>query len=369
MPASRRDFLTGAAALDAVRQAGERTADGIIDAADRLPIAGDTVRLETRAMACPWAVILNPGPHAQVMAASDALAEVHRIEALLSVYREDTEVSQLNRAGAGEPRPVSPELFRLLAECRRLWESTGGAFDPATRALIQLWQECRRVGRIPSDPEIESARAASGMNGIELNAGSAGSAVTKRRPNLGLDFGAIGKGYAIDRAAAVLEQAGIGDFLVHGGHSSLLARGTHSGQPGWPVGLKNPLFTDESYLTLLVRDRALGASGSNIQFFRHGGKRYGHILDPRTGWPAEGLLSVSVLAPTALEADALSTALYVLGLARAIDYCDAHSEIGAILTPPAEQGRTLRPILKNIDPAIVFPTTEDVELGVWVSGE
>jgi thiamine biosynthesis lipoprotein len=362
MPASRREFLTGEAVLNAARRQAEQAADALTAATAGLPHAGDTLRLETRAMACQWAVILNPGPHDQVMAASDALSEVHRVERLLSVYRADSDVSRLNRLAFREPQIVTPELHDLLAECRRLWESTGGAFDAASRALILLWQECRRSGRVPSPEELEAALAKSGTNHVHLQAGSDSRSVSFDVEGVGLDFGAIGKGYAIDRAAAVLRTAGIDEFLVHGGHSSLSAAGGHAGQSGWPVGLKNPLFTDQPYLTLLVRDRALATSGSNVQYFRHEGRRYGHILDPRTGRPAEGLLSVSVLAPTAAEADAVSTALYVLGLDRAIEYCDSHPSLGAILTPPPARGRRLSPILKNIDPANVFPASDDVEL-------
>jgi thiamine biosynthesis lipoprotein len=362
MPASRREFLTGEAVLNAARRQAEQAADALTAATADLPHAGDTLRLETRAMACQWAVLLNPGPHEQVMAASDALNEVHRVERLLSVYRADSDVSRLNRLASRGPQSVTPELFDLLTECRQLCESTGGAFDAATLSLIRLWQECRRSGRVPTPEELVTALAKSGTNHVHLQADGDCRSVSFDGEGIGLDFGAIGKGYAIDRAAALLRAAGIDEFLVHGGHSSLTAAGGHAGQVGWPVGLKNPLFTDQPYLTLLVRDRALASSGSNIQYFRHDGRRYGHILDPRTGWPAEGLLSVSVLAPTAAEADAVSTALYVLGLDRAMQYCEDHPSIGAILTPPPARGRRLSPILKNIDPAIVFPTWDDVEL-------
>jgi thiamine biosynthesis lipoprotein len=120
------------------------------------------------------------------------------------------------------------------------------------------------------------------------------------------------------------------------------------------VGVKNPLFTDERYATLLLRDQAMATSGSNIQYFRFQGRRYGHILDPRTGWPADELLSVTVLAPTAAEADALSTAFYVLGLEKALEYCDNHPSIGALLVPPPQQGRRLEPVVRNISDDALF---------------
>lgn len=330
------------------------------------------MRLETEAMACSWAVILNPGPAEQVMIAADALDEVRRVERLLTVFRDDSEVARLNRTAAVAPAAVSPELFALLLECRELYEQTDGAFDPAAQALIELWRACRLADRIPTQAEIDAALSRSGFAHLQLcpadpATGEAQPRVAFEIEGLGLNFGAIGKGYAIDRAAAVLRGRGKQDFLIHGGRSSLYASGGHAGQPGWPVGLKNPLFTDASYLTLLLRDQALGTSGSNIQYFRHGGRRYGHILDPRTGWPAESLLSVSVTAPTATEADALSTAFYVLGLEKARQYCDTHRSVGAILTPPPERGKRLSPLVCNLPEEQVFPVSDEVEV-LFVDG-
>lgn len=171
--------------------------------------------------------------------------------------------------------------------------------------------------------------------------------VAFERSSLSLDFASIGKGYGIDQAARHLDAEEIENFLVHGGQSSLFAAGQHHGHDGWPVGLKNPLFTDQRYATILLKDAGMATSGSNIQFFRCDGKRYGHLLDPRTGWPVEGMLSVTVIAPTATEADALSTAFYAMGLDNALKYCDDHPEIGAVIVPAANQGRILEPYVKN----------------------
>lgn len=350
---TRRDFLTGHAVRQELAQRGDALADVVVDASEGRtePAAGDTIRLETRAMGCPWCVIMEPGPPEQVLKASAALEVVHALDAQLSVYQEESEVSRLNRRAADEPQRVEEGLFQLLIECRRLTDETSGAFDAAARALILLWRRCRQAGRLPDEAEINVARSMSGMQHVALDEESLN--VQFARPGVGLDFGAIGKGHAIDRGDAALREQGLQNFLLHGGHSSLLARGTHHGLAGWPVGIKNPLFTEQRYATLLLRDRAMSTSGSNIQYFRHQGRRYGHILDPRTGWPAEGLLSVTVLAETAAEADALSTAFYVMGLEKALDYCDNHPLIGALLIPPP-QGRTLEPVVRNIADEVLF---------------
>lgn len=361
---SRRRFLTGEAALHEVRHAAGKLSEA--GAGERpAPRAGETLRLETTAMACSWGVVLNPGPPDRVMAASSALSEVHRIESLLTVYREGGEVATLNRDACGEACSVTPELFELLLTCRRLHDETWRAFDPASHALVTLWRDCRRDNRVPTQTEIDAALAVSGMQHVQLTPRGAGGRPQNTAsfdvPGLGLNFGAVGKGYAVDCAAESLRSAGIVDFLIHGGYSSVAAAGGHWGQDGWPVGLKNPLFTDAHFATLLLRDQALGTSGSNIQYFRHGGRRYGHILDPRTGWPAEGLLSVSVVARTALEADALSTAFYVLGLEKSREYCDTHPHVGAVLTPPPARSRRLTPLVCNLPADRLYPAGEDVE--------
>jgi thiamine biosynthesis lipoprotein len=355
---NRRDFLTGRAMHDAVARSGEEFAEALRNADGRPePRAFDTIRLETRAMACPWSVILEPGAPERVSIASDALNLVHEIEAELSVYREETTVSRINRLAADGPQTLDAELWQLLARCVELWRETEGAFDVAVRALILLWQRCRAAGRIPGDEELQVTREITGSQHLLLDA--AASTIAFDRNGVGLDLGAIGKGYAVDRAAAQLTAAGVTDFVVHGGFSSVLARGDHGGQGGWPIGLKNPLFTDDRYATLLLSNRALATSGSNIQYFRYQGRRYGHLLDPRSGWPADALLSVSVLAPSAADADALSTAFYVMGLEKAVAWCHNHPEIGAILVPPPQHGRELAPVLCNIPPEILFVTARD----------
>ncbi|MEZ6067395.1 MAG: FAD:protein FMN transferase [Planctomycetaceae bacterium] len=303
------------------------------------------------------------------MVASDALNSVHRVDRQLSVYRETSEVSRLNNAAAAAPQVISAELAWLLRVCWDLHQSTAGAFDPAVQSVIQLWSGCRSAGRIPDSSEVAAALACCGLDKLEFEKSADDESlleqpgalrVSYKLAGVGLNFGAIGKGWGIDRAMDILRDAGLNDCLLHGGYSSLYACGEHAGQGGWPVDLKNPLFTDKAYLTLLLRDQALATSGSNVQFFRSGGKRYGHILDPRTGWPAEQLLSVSVLAPTAAEADALSTAFYVMGLEKSREYCHTHPSIGAILTPPPSRGRTLAPVLCNIPPDRVFIVSDDV---------
>ena len=262
------------------------------------------------------------------------------------------ELSQLNRRAAAEPVHVEGELFRLLVQARDISRETAGAFDPTSGPLIALWRQCRSEGRIPTEGENAQALSVTGMSHVQFDEGE--KTIGFDRPGVELNLGAIGKGHAVDRAAAFLVQEGVDEWLFHGGYSSVLVRGDHAGHRGWPVGIRNPLLPHERLATILLKDQSLSTSGSNVQYFRHEGKRYGHILDPRTGWPSEELLSVTVIAPTAAVADALSTAFFVGGVENALCYCDNHPQIGAIFIRPPGRGRTLEVLLCGIPDEVLF---------------
>ena len=344
--ATRRDLLSG---LNPVRAYKNRDSEANPASSSRTqPSAGITVRLSARTMACDFSVIMNPGPTEQIEAAGEALELIYAIEGWLSIYRESSELSVVNRTAAEFPVSVRRELFDLLKKAVEINVRTGGAFDMATGSLTRLWRVCRRDHRIPVQAEIDAALTQAGLKYVDLLADS--QSVAFSRPGIVLDPGAIGKGYALDEACDWLGrfEHAPNSFLLHGGHSSLLARGGHNGHPGWPVGLGNPLFTEKRLGTLLLCDRAMATSGSNIQFFRHEGKRYGHILDPQTGWPVDGMLSVTVLATSAALADALSTAFFVMGVEKARRCCENWRDVAAILLPFPNKGNKVQPTVVNI---------------------
>jgi len=349
--ASRRDFLTGRALQAQIETAGAVLADAITAA--EAPSRGPTLLLRTSAMATDFDVLLNPdGPHDQVAAASDALDVVHVIEQQLTVYREDSELVRLNRTAAESAVEVDAELFALLSCAAEISRLTSGAFDAAGGAVIRLWRDCRKVGRVPSAEEITAAVACAGRSHVTLDAEA--HTIAFNCPGVEFNLGAIGKGYAVDRVGESLLDRGVENWLVHGGKSSVRVHGTHAGHDGWPIGLQNPLLPDRHILTLLLKDAALGTSGTAVQWFRHAGKRYGHILDPRTGWPMESMLSVSVIAPDAALADALSTAFFVLGVENTLACCDNFPSVGAILFPLPADGRTLETIVHNLPADRIF---------------
>ena len=225
-----------------------------------------------------------------------------------------------------------PRFVRWRSKrAKSLSAQTGGAFDVTAGQLSKAWGFYRRAGKMPTAEEIETALATVSYEHLQLN--PAEQAVHFLKPGMEINLGAIGKGYALDRAADLLAEKELRDCLLHGGNSSVLARGHRCGDAGgWTIALKHPLRPDERFAEFFLHNQALGTSGSGTQYFHHGGKRYGHIIDPRTGWPAEQILSSTVIAPTAAEADALATALYVMSLEEAAAFAKQRPDVAALLT-------------------------------------
>src|ERR1700685_145157 len=257
---TRREFLAGTALRREAEHAGAEVADRLSGPDQKaIPEAGPTIRLETRAMACRFSVVMNPGPPRQVQTASDALDMIHALEAQMTVYREESELSRLNRMAAVQDVQVEPALFQLLLLARDISRETAGAFDPTSGPLIALWRACRDKGRVPAPDEIAAAREVTGMSHVRFD--QERMTVRFDRPGIELNLGAIGKGYAVDRAGDFLVQEGVEDWLFHGGYSSVRVRGGHFGHDGWPVGLRNPLLPHERLGTILLKDQSLSTSG------------------------------------------------------------------------------------------------------------
>lgn len=291
------------------------------------------VTVARTAMACQFEVLLPPGAPSHVAAALSALDLVDALEAQLTVYRDTSELALLNRKAAHAWVEVEAGLFELFALAKRLHAETGGAFDITAGPLIKVWGFFRRAGKMPEPQALAEARRCVGSELVLLD--PAARAVRFARQGVEINLGAIGKGYALDRAGRSLKEQGVGAFLLHGGRSSVLARvdqdDARPDQAGWLIGIRHPLLPHRRLAEIRLCNQALGTSGSAVQFFRHAGRRYGHILDPRTGWPAEGVYSATVVAPTAAEADALSTAFYILGPDAAAGYCRSRPGVGMLL--------------------------------------
>lgn len=356
---SRRDFLTGRAAADATADALERMADKVGQFADQLsppapPIPsqpGYVLTLQRRAMACDFEVRLNATPSepnaesSATTAALESLDLIEELESQLTIYRDTSEILELNRHAADRPVEVEPGLFGVLQVADRLYHETQGAFDLTAGPLSRVWGFDRRAGRMPSEDEIATARRHVGWKHVELL--EASRCVEFDEAGVEINVNSIGKGYALDRAGELLAQRNVTDFLYHGGRSTLLASGSRAGDDGWSAGLRHPVRPQERIAEFHLRNEALSTSGSATQSFIHRGKRYGHLIDPRTGWPAEGLITATVIAPSAALADALSTAFYVMGLERVSEYCDSHREIKTLLVLPAKHAGEIEVVRFN----------------------
>jgi FAD:protein FMN transferase len=248
------------------------------------------------------------------LAVNAALDEIDRIDRLMSHYKPTSPLSRLNREAPQQSVKPDAELFDFLAECLRYSRASDGAFDITVGALMKAWGFFRGEGRMPSDTELAKARANTGYQHLRLKPTE--RTISFATPGLELDLGGIAKGYAVDRAVAVLKQHGIRSALVSAGGSTIYGLGAPPNEPtGWAVQLQDPLDARKTALTVRLKDRALSVSGNYEKFFELGGVRYSHIMDPRTGRPVPNMLSVAVLTNNGTTGDALDNVFYVQGLA------------------------------------------------------
>lgn len=286
-------------------------------------------------MACRFEVLLSGEDQRHTAVAHVALADADRLDAAWSIFRDDSAVSRLNREAASAPVPIDDELFALLARAQDLWRRTDSAFDITTTPLSHCWGFVARDGHVPDTAAIEAARAVVGLQHVVLDA--VARAVRFAAPGVAINLGAIGKGAAVDAIAARLIQRGVGHALVSAAGSSARAIGGRDG--GYTVDITSPLV-DRPLARLRLRRGALGTSGVGRQSIVADGRRFGHVIDPRTGWPAAGVLSASVVTADATTADALSTAMLIGGAPLAARYCAAQPGTLVLLT--TDDLRTVR---------------------------
>jgi thiamine biosynthesis lipoprotein len=230
-----------------------------------------------------------------------------RLDAVMTLYDPESDLSRLNRTAGRGPAPVASELAQILAASIAYSRLTSGAFDVTVRPLVALWTQAGQTGVPPRAEELARARALVGSDQIRLGA----SAVTLAREGVSVDLGGIAKGWALDRMLPLLRERGVAHALLDFGQSSLWALGSPPGTTGWRLLARGPGDAPLGVLTL--SDQALSVSGSLGQWVEIGGRRYGHVLDPRSGLPLERRRQAMVVAPNAALAEALSKALLILG--------------------------------------------------------
>lgn len=279
--------------------------------------AADLQKIEQSddAMGSTFSVVLYGAQRAPLETAAEAaFAELHRLDRMLSNYLPASEWSAVNREAATHPVNVSPELFDLLAACLRYSRESGGAFDITVGPLMKVWGFYKGEGALPPPAEVSRVLALIGYRHVLLDSGS--RTVQFDRAGVELDPGGIGKGYAVDRMVQVLKAHGVSIALVSGAGSSIYGLGAPPDQEdGWRITIRDPRNPHREATHVELKNMSLSTSGSYEKFFRAEGKTYSHIMDPRTGYPAQGTASVSVLAPRTLDSEAWAKPYFIHGLA------------------------------------------------------
>lgn len=279
------------------------------------PAAAEPIERFAEAMGTTYSISVYASDSKQSDDAIEAaFSEVRRLDAMLSNYKADSELSTLNRKAASGPVKVSPELFQLLQICFHLSRESAGAFDITVGPLMKLWGFYRGEGHVPDPEAIAHVLEHVGYRNVVLDAEQ--GTVRFLKAGMELDPGGVGKGYAIDRMAAILAGRGIRSALLSAGGSSIYAIGAPPDQPeGWRISIQDPLDSSKSVATVFLKDDSLSTSGGYEKFFEADGKTYSHIMDPRTGYPVKGILAVSVVCPRTLDSEIWAKPFYVLGRA------------------------------------------------------
>ncbi|UCE90600.1 MAG: FAD:protein FMN transferase [Pseudomonadota bacterium] len=281
---------------------------------EQVPPADTVLRGPTMGTTYTVKVVKNPPSLDREKLSSDITGMLDDINAKMSTYDESSELSRFNRADNTEWVTASSELVTVVADAHAVSELTRGAFDVTVGPLVELWGfgPTFTADSIPESAAIEHARARVGFRRIETRTDP--PAIRKTHADAAIDLSAIAKGYAVDRLAQHLESLGVRDFLVEIG-GEIRTGGVNTRGAPWRIAVERPVATARTvYDGVELRNAAIATSGDYRNFFEHDGTRYSHTIDPNTGQPVtHSLASVTVLHPSAMRADALATALLVLG--------------------------------------------------------
>jgi FAD:protein FMN transferase len=274
-----------------------------------------TIRLERKLNAMGTSYTLDLyGSNAGLLeaAAEESFEEVERLDHMMSDYLPDSELSKVNDYAADRPVTVSRELFNLLEACTDYSRKSQGAFDITVGPLMKVWGFYKGTGHLPHRAEIKTALSLVGYQKVQLD--PTHLTVHFAEHGMNLDLGGVGKGYAVDRVADILRRRGIVSALISGGGSSIYAIGTPPTDPrGWYIRIRDPKDADQTAADVYLKNESLSTSGNYEKFFWAEGKLYSHIMNPRTGYPSEGVLSVSIVSPKTLDSEIWAKPYYILG--------------------------------------------------------
>lgn len=294
-----------------------------------LTAQGHTVKEEQGKMGSPFEITaVHPNRTTAVNAIQAAFAEIDRLEAMISSWRPDSETSKINEAAGLAPVVVSPELFNLVRRSLKVSQLTGGAFDISFAGMGKLWDFKSANPIIPAPEVIQKALGHVDYRNIVLD--PAARTVFLKHKGMRIGFGGIGKGYAANRAVFILKDHGIESGVVNAGGDLVAFGSEEDGQP-WRVSVAHPRERNKIFARLRLTEQAVVTSGDYERFIMVDGKRYSHIINPKTGYPAHELVSVTIICPDAELADALATATFVLGPKKGLALINGLKHIECIL--------------------------------------
>lgn len=262
-----------------------------------------------------------------------SIHEGKRIASLMSVYDKNSEVSEINREAGIKGVKVSGDVSRVIEKALHYGKLSGGAFDITVEPLIELWGFDKGEKRIPGKAEIERVLPLIDYRKVVINRHE--KTVKLKEKGMKINLGAIAKGYIVDRMVSFLKEKGIKTLLVNAG-GDIYASGSPSGRTSWKIGMRDPRNFQGVKEIIDIRDMGVATSGDYEKYFLMNGKRYSHIIDPETGYPASGVISVTVIAETAVEADALATALFVMGKEKGMELADSQGVKALFVTGEGE---------------------------------
>jgi thiamine biosynthesis lipoprotein len=282
-----------------------------------------------------YVAIVTADSGASAPAARAALATFTRVDSLMSNWTATSEVARLNREAANAPTIVQPEVAGIIERSLDVWAHSDGAFDITVEPLIRAWGFLGGKPHVPDDSTAAAAYRHVGATKLEY--APATRSLHFKEPGVRIDLGGIAKGYAVDVAAETLKARDITDALIDLS-GNMMALGHPPGADAWRIGIRDPRDRIPYFARVTLHDEGISTSGKYEQFVAANGTTYGHIMDPRTGRPAQGLISVTLISGSAYTTDAWDTPLFVLGLADAKRKAKERNDIAAVLVEPGGDG-------------------------------